>query len=139
MTRINCIPPEELCRQHLVAEYRELPRVVALAERAWAARGEAALRDAPLNYTLGAGHVRFFYAKQAWAAERFAALVAEMQRRGYRTAHCALPACNVPAHWRGAWIPTPADQALNRARIAERLAAMRTQQSSSPNHPEHPK
>lgn len=31
MTRINRIPVEELSRQHLVAEYRELPRVFALA------------------------------------------------------------------------------------------------------------
>lgn len=34
MTRINCVPVEELSGPHLVAEYRELPRVFALAEKA---------------------------------------------------------------------------------------------------------
>ncbi len=34
MTRINCVPVEELSGPHLVAEYRELPRVFALAQRA---------------------------------------------------------------------------------------------------------
>lgn len=27
MTRINLIPPEELCDQHLLAEHRELTRI----------------------------------------------------------------------------------------------------------------
>lgn len=31
MTRINCVPVRELGGKHLVAEYRELPRVYALA------------------------------------------------------------------------------------------------------------
>ena len=34
MTRINCVPVEELHQKHLVAEYRELPRVFRLAEAA---------------------------------------------------------------------------------------------------------
>ena len=38
MTRINGIPPQELTGPHLVAEYRELPRIFALV-RAAAARG----------------------------------------------------------------------------------------------------
>jgi hypothetical protein len=41
MTRINCIPVEEPSAPHLVAEYRALPRVFALARKA-AARGGAA-------------------------------------------------------------------------------------------------
>ena len=39
MTRINCIPVEELSTPHLIAEYRELPRVFALAHNAAAAAG----------------------------------------------------------------------------------------------------
>lgn len=65
MTRINCIPPRELSREHLIAEYRELPRIFALV-RAAIARGESP--DDPRNptsYTLGAGHVRFFTAGSA--------------------------------------------------------------------------
>ena len=63
MTRINCVPPSELTVQHLVAEYRELPRIFALV-RAAIARGERPddTRN-PTEYRLGSGHVRFFTAK----------------------------------------------------------------------------
>ncbi|CUW45036.1 endonuclease V [Brucella vulpis] len=78
MTRINCIPPAELTGPHLVAEYRELPRVFALV-RAAIQRGEAPQDPRnPQQYTLGAGHVRFFYARLGYLAKRQAALIAEM-------------------------------------------------------------
>lgn len=38
MTRINLIPPAQLSDQHLLAEYRELPRIFTMAH-------EAALRS----------------------------------------------------------------------------------------------
>lgn len=41
MTRINLVDPSTLHTKHLIAEYRELPRVFALAEAA-AFRGFAA-------------------------------------------------------------------------------------------------
>lgn len=56
MTRINCVPVEELHQKHLVAEYRELPCVFKLAEAA-AKRGGVV---APDEYTLGAGHVKYW-------------------------------------------------------------------------------
>lgn len=33
MTRINLVPPEELCDQHLLAEHRELTRIPNAGER----------------------------------------------------------------------------------------------------------
>lgn len=39
MTRINCVAPIELTTKHLVAEYRELPRIYNLV-RAAIKRGE---------------------------------------------------------------------------------------------------
>lgn len=80
MTRINCVPPAELCGKHLVAEYRELPRVFALVRAAIARRERFVHVD---RYTLGKGHVRFFYTRLAWLAGRQAALIAEMVHRGY--------------------------------------------------------
>lgn len=122
MTRINCIPPSELSGQHLLAEYRELPRVFALV-RAAMARGERP-DDArnPRQYCLGAGHVRFFYSRLAFLARRQAELVAEMQARGYQPAftetHRLLD--GFPEAWCQDWQPTPEAMTLNRARIAER-------------------
>jgi deoxyribonuclease (pyrimidine dimer) len=33
MTRINLVPPQELHRKHLIAEIRELPRIMTLARK----------------------------------------------------------------------------------------------------------
>ncbi len=128
MTRINCIPPAELTREHLVAEYRELPRVVALANAAWRRR-DTFERFIPPAYVLGAGHVRFFHNKMLWVQQRFAALVAEMLARGYSPNFHVLPPIRVGDAWLRDWEPDAAAQELNRARIAERL-----QQSKERRH-----
>ena len=128
MTRINCIPPTELTGPHLVAEYRELPRVVALANAAWPRRGAYA-RSIPSRYVLGAGHVLFFYDKLGWLRERFSELVDEMHRRGYRTSYTALPPVRVGVEWCKEWSPDATALADNRARIAERLRSARNRRA----------
>lgn len=116
MTRINCVPVEELHVKHLVAEYRELPRVFKLAEAAYQ-RGR---HDAPDQYVLGAGHVKFFYKRLGYCVRRFDELVKEMQRRGYSPQHTKCPLANVPVLWYEDWAPTQTDLNLNRQRIADR-------------------
>jgi deoxyribonuclease (pyrimidine dimer) len=116
MTRINCVPAAELCRQHLVAEYRELPRVFKLAEAA-AHRGQV---QAPDDYTLGPGHVKFFYTRLGYCRRRFQELVAELLRRGYHPQYTSCPAVEVPAGWHQDWQPTAANLQLNRQRLADR-------------------
>lgn len=74
MTRINLVPPEELHRLHLIAEYRELPRVFSLAREGV---------EIPETYTFGHGHVKFFYNKLWFITLRHRLLVLEMERRGY--------------------------------------------------------
>ena len=83
MTRINTVPPEELHYSHLVAEYRELPRVFSLARKSQFEylRGKYVV---PKEYTLGTGHMRFFVPRLKFLADRYESLVAEMQRRGYK-------------------------------------------------------
>ena len=119
MTRINCIPVQELTRQHLIAEYRELPRVFALARKAHE-RGPV---PRPTEYTLGKGHLLFFYTRLGYLAPRQADLVLEMQRRGYRPSYLTpleQAYADLPAELWGDWQPTPQAQHLNRQRIAER-------------------
>ena len=115
MTRINLVPPSELCDKHLLAEYRELPRVFKLA------RADA---DIPPAYVLGTGHVTFFYDKLAYLVRRQMALVAECKRRGFNIAFDAddLVGANKNAKLYGDYEPTQQALALNRARIAERMA-----------------
>lgn len=117
MTRINCVPPEELSRQHLVAEYRELPRVFALADKAYSARRKI---SAPSAYTLGAGHVLFFYRRLGYCRRRFHELRDEMLRRGYQPKFSDVPPVSVPPDWQSDWQPDDAALAVNRQRILER-------------------
>lgn len=124
MTRINCIPPSELTSRHLVAEYRELPRVFGLV-RAAIARGERP--DDPRNpaeYRLGAGHIRFFYPRLGFLAKRQATLIAEMQARGYQPLFIYADRLldGFPPAWCADWIPTAEAMALNRTRLTERLS-----------------
>ncbi|MCB8893586.1 pyrimidine dimer DNA glycosylase/endonuclease V, partial [Bordetella pertussis] len=117
MTRINCVPVEELSGPHLVAEYRELPRVFALAHKA-AARGALVQ---PAAYTLGKGHLLFFYTRLGYLARRHRALVEEMRRRGYRPAFAGVTCedfADIPAPFWNDRTPTEEALALNRARIA---------------------
>jgi deoxyribonuclease (pyrimidine dimer) len=124
VTRINCIPVTELTREHLVAEYRELPRVFGLARMP--REGEVF----PEQYTLGAGHVKFFYTRLGWCANRHTELVQEMKRRGYNPTipeeemwhHCEKAGGSVPLELFKSWTPDAAAMELNRQRIRERLA-----------------
>lgn len=127
MTRINVVEASELHNLHLLAEYRELPRVFALAAKA--SRDEAWRSRQPEAYTLGSGHVLFFYDKLKWLSQRHQQLVGEMQARGYKPKFTARLVSQwrhqIPApYWRD-YKPTEEALALNRERIAIRLTGMR--------------
>ena len=120
MTRINCIPVQELSGPHLVAEYRELPRVFRLAQKAV---HRAAKPEQPDRYTLGKGHLLFFYTRLGFLARRHAELITEMKRRGYKPAFNGVRREDYPdipeAYWRD-WEPDLPALELNRKRIQER-------------------
>ncbi len=119
MTRINCVPPGELSGPHLVAEYRELPRVFALASKA-AQRGSFSQPD---RYTLGKGHMLFFYTRLAYLERRHQELVTEMKRRGYKPSFNGVRReqfPTIPDEFWNDWQPDEEALRLNRQRIAER-------------------
>jgi deoxyribonuclease (pyrimidine dimer) len=120
MTRINCVPVAELTSKHLVTEYRELPRVFGLAR---------SNPDAPKEYTLGKGHVIFFYNKLAFCYKRQCQLVKEMRRRGFTVnfepttlldLHSDKGGRLKRALWND-WEPTQEAMEINRRRIEDRL------------------
>ena len=120
MTRINLVDVATLHPKHLLAEYRELPRVFGLAERAWLANDRVRPRIPP-HYVLGTGHVVFFYDKLQWLISRFNLLVEECDKRGYNITHYSVPDTYKPIAWLNDWTPRPEDIALSAARIAERM------------------
>jgi hypothetical protein len=125
MTRINCIPPSELTRQHLVAEYRELPRifgmVLGMVERGVTSPAQAKI---PPTYRMGTGHMKFFCDKLEYLVQRQRALVDEMLSRGYQPKHTdpeSLRDIGIPKDWYNSWSPDERALAISRARIEERL------------------
>lgn len=115
MTRINTIDPAALTDQHLMAEARELPRIFALVLSALAA---ARSLEGPARYTMGTGHVRFFYTRTDYLHARQTALIAELLARGYNLTHRTAPApIGPPSHWK----PDATDVQVNLARLRARL------------------
>lgn len=123
MTRINVIPVQELTDQHLMAEYRELPMVMASARRSDPAKH--VIRTA---YTLNKGHVSFFYDKRKFLLDRWLDLIAELYDRGFN-----IDPASRKVRWReldrfpqSDWKPDWAAMAINRQRIVQRIEAKRS-------------
>ena len=122
MTRINTVDPSLLIDKHLVAEYRELPRVFALVRKA-IERGESPNdKRNPNKYTLGTGHVRFFYDKLKYLANRQNSLIKEMRNRNFTVNYdnVAELVDNIPEEWYNDWTPSQEDHDINIARITVR-------------------
>lgn len=128
MTRINLVPPETLSRNHLIAEYRELPGVFGKVRDAQARGLTPSDIAAPATYVLGPGHMKFFYTRLGWLENRFRQLVLEMQRRGYAPnwTDVADKTRGLDLWWFGTWEPSPAEIAISQARIDERLQTRMT-------------
>lgn len=85
MTRINLVPVQSLSRLHLISEYRELPRIFALAHKA-SISNKPWTHKQPADYKLGTSHCIFFYDKLGFLADRHRLIVSEMLARGYKPA-----------------------------------------------------
>lgn len=79
MTRINVVEPSELMDQHLLVELRELPRMFTYMEKHMVGKKYSG----PAEYTMGAGHMKFFSNKGKYLYERMYALYEESLARGF--------------------------------------------------------
>jgi deoxyribonuclease (pyrimidine dimer) len=118
MTRINIgIPPKELTNKHLIAEHRELKRIPNVV-----AKGKYNLKSVPQEFTLGKGHVSFFYDKLGYLKERYIDLYNECIFRGFQVQSYLASWDGVPQELMNSYTPTDKDICIIRERIAERLA-----------------
>ena len=116
MTRINAgIPPKQLSRQHLIAEHREIVRIPNTIKS-----GKAKIADIPEMFTLGKGHVKFFYNKLKFLHKRYEQLYAECRRRGYNMTYFGDAFNKLPSDLYKDYKPTKEAIALIEARIKER-------------------
>src|SRR5574343_1218965 len=124
MTRINVVPVEELTTKHLVAEYRENPRVFALAHKAYTNKTKWYNKQPP-DYVLGPSHVLFFYNRLKYISTRQKQLVDEMIKRGYNPqfTECLEQQWRdkFPANYWNEYMPTEHALQINRERIKQRL------------------
>lgn len=125
MTRVNAnIDPRLLKRVHLVAELREITMVPAALKRSLRTKSaDTVLRSIPKQFTLGAGHVKFFYNKIGFLQRRFNILCDEMERRGYqpdRDRSIAFKYWN--PMWCNDWESTEIDNEIVHKRIAQRIS-----------------
>lgn len=125
MTRINLVLPSILTDKHLMAEYRELPRIFTAVKKLIAQGKSPSDVDIPDNYVLGKGHVKFFYNKLFWLSERFKELFIELSGRGFKldlelVASIRKGIGSIDNEWFGIYSPTPEEIYLNMARICKR-------------------
>lgn len=116
MTRINAgIPPILLSNKHLIAEHREIKRIPNVI-----AKGKFSLNGQPKEFTLGTGHVKFFYDKLAYLQTRYENLYKECKRRGYNVTYFGDAFKALPDHLMQQYTPTPKAIKLIKQRLKEK-------------------
>jgi hypothetical protein len=100
-----------------MAEHRELKRIPNVVSR-----GRYNLKTAPKEFTLGKGHVSFFYDKLGYLKERYIELYTECRARGLNVQNYESSWDNVPPELMNGYTPTDNDVRIITERITDRLA-----------------
>lgn len=120
MTRINIgIQPSRLCNKHLLAEHRELKRIPNAIQE-----GRYNLNNIPEHFTLGTGHVKFFYNKLLYLKNRYIALHKECLRRGFNVTDFSDSFKGLPKNLMNDYVPTKQDKIIIIERINHKLKLM---------------
>lgn len=116
MTRVNtAIHPTELPNKLLLAELREIKRIPNCVTR-----GRYSLLNQPKQFTLGKGHVKFFYDKLLYLKKRYIGLYEEALNRGLNVQNWISAWDNAPNHLMNDYTPTKTDRNIIIERINNR-------------------
>lgn len=127
MTRINVVEPSELTNKHLMGELHEITRVYGLVRKAQDRKiNKYNFKDKikqPSAYTMGTGHVYFFYDKLGFITDRYYALNQEAVKRNFKVNPIDKQqlVSDIQQWWFGEYQPTQEAVEINRKRIKERL------------------
>lgn len=124
MTRINAdYELKKLMDQHLMAEYRELPMVIAALKRSLRTQPvNTVLKKIPNSFTLNSGHVTFFYNKLTFLSRRYDRLIIELKERGYKLdSERKLDFTGIPEVFFKDWQAREKDNLVVEARINEKI------------------
>lgn len=123
MTRVTILDPSDLTNEWLLANHREVPRIVnELIEHP----DRLVLKDIPKQFTLGNGHVKYFRNKLLYIAKLHQATIDECHKRGIKIDPNIRVDLNLlPYHIKmfclNDWTPTKADYATIIDRLVERF------------------
>lgn len=113
MTRINVgIHPKELPTKMLIAEHREIKRIPNCIKI-----GRYSLIGIPSKFTLGTGHVKFFYNKIGYLKRRYSQIYEECISRGYNVTDYSESFENIPEQFMSDYNETEDDRKLLIARL----------------------
>ena len=116
MTRINCgVAAEELPDKILLAELREIKRIPNAIRN-----GRYSLQGIPEEFTLGTGHVKFFYDKLEYLWDRYQSLRIEALNRGFNVSDFSEAWNGVPPELMNGYIEKIRDREIIIMRINER-------------------
>jgi len=116
MTRINVgILPEELETDLLLAEHRELKRIPNCIKK-----GRFNLNGIPDRFTLGEGHVKFFYKRLGYLKDRYQKLYAQCKERKLNVQDYSDSFEGIPEYFFGTYQETPRDREILLKRFSER-------------------
>lgn len=116
MTRINVgIRATELPDRLLLAELREIKRIPNVISK-----GNYRMENIPEQFTLGTGHVKFFYNKLEYLLERYNELRDEAIGRGFNVSDFSEAWLNVPETLRNGYQEKERDRTLLIERIEEK-------------------
>lgn len=118
MTRINLINPRELTDQHLVAEYRELPRIFWIVKKKLLENKEIKVWK---EYKMWRGHVIFFYDKLGFLEKRYYEIVKECKKRWFNISFSELDLSDIPKNYKKDFFPTKQDINISFSRIKDKL------------------
>ena len=119
MTRINVgVKPKELTNKHLLAEHREIKRIPNCIKN-----GKFSMKGQPEIFTLGTGHVKFFYDKIGYLRKRYLLLYNECINRGFNVTNFINAFDEIPIQYMNDYTPTKNDRNIILNRIQEKLNA----------------
>lgn len=127
MTRINVgVLPSELETKHLIAEHREIKRIPNCISK-----GRFNLAGQPKDFTLGPGHVKFFYTRLLYLKKRYEQLYQECLSRGYKVTYYGDAWNDLPKEMMNDYEPTSFDRKIIQERINEKKVIKKTNESNS--------
>lgn len=127
MTRINVgIHPSELPDKLLLAEHREIKRIPNVVKSQ-----KYSLTGQPSRFTLGTGHVKFFYDKLSYLFDRYVSIYNECVRRQFNIQDYSGAWDDIPIKMMGQYTESQTDRSIVLERILSKGFVLRVVQESN--------